>query len=221
MDAWTPIWTSLRIGVAATLVAFPLGLSAALLAVWGAPRLRRWMEALILLPLLLAGPVIGWIMLLLLFPTHAFSFLVGEARIPPELFSEGVATLAAIIHATPFIALLALWSLRELPKQSVHLGRVLGLSNSALLWRVVLPSARKPLAVIALLGFARSLGEFGLLGLFGPMVAGRVMPLTWAVAYNLRPSEHVTPFFWVGASTALTLLLMAAAFWMRRGSRIL
>lgn len=215
MSEWTPIWTTLRVGLAAGLVAFPLGLGAALLAFLGPRRWQRWMEALILLPLLLAGPVIGFVLLIVLGGTGLLAGLIELSKDSPVVLSEGLAALGAVCWAAPFVALLALWELRRLSVETLRLGQVLGLSPWAIIGRILLPGLRSRLGVIAVFGLARATAEFGIFVLFG--FVGQTVPLSYALIFK-QPGAPM--WLWISASASITLLLLGAALWLRRGERL-
>ncbi len=221
MDLWTPIWTTLRVGVGATLIAFPLGVLTAHFLLRAKFRLARWMEAAILLPLLLTPPALGFLPLLLLTGVSPVRLLAEYAvKVAPVLYSESFATVAAVLYTAPLVALLSVWAMRSVPMQLQQVGEVLGLNPWQVFWRITVPLTRHSLAAIAVLGFARAAGEYGVYILVGPYLAGHAMPLSWALIVGFHNGQ--APILWLLlASATLSTLLLLAAFTLRRGGRLL
>ncbi|MCW5966087.1 MAG: ABC transporter permease subunit [Bryobacterales bacterium] len=222
MDAWTPIWTTLRVGLAATLIAVPLGLVFAWLAAHWRFRFQRLVEALILLPLLIPGPVFGYCILMAFTTTGPFGFATRYGIGSPVLFSETVAVLAAVIYTAPFVALLATRAFRDIQPAYFKLVAVLGIAEWRAFWHVALPLASKPLTAIAVVALARAIGEFGILLVFAPSLAGRAATLPWALFYGIySPGDVSKALLWFAASTTLALLLLAIAARIRGMGRML
>jgi molybdate transport system permease protein len=226
MELWTPIWTSLRVGIAATLIAFPLGLLVAHLLLRLRPRASRWMEAVLLLPLLLSGPAMGILILLLLSSSQATPLLAEGLKAPLVADSESLAILAALLHALPFAGLLCFWVLRGLPLESMRLAAVLGLSPWQSFWRITAPLCGSSLGAIALLCLARAIAEYGIFVQYQsahPSHAthpGHALPLQAALSASLQ-SGGGHSLAWLAASLSLTLVLLLAAYALRRGGRLL
>jgi len=220
MDPWQPIWTSLRVGLAATLCAFPLGLLLAGIAAHWRFRYWVWAESLILLPLLLPGPVLGYSVLMAVTATGPVGFASRYGQGSPILFSESVAVLAAILHTVPLVALLAVAALRDIPRVYFKLAGVLGIAEWRVFLRIALPLAARPLAAIAVLAMARAMSEFGIFLLLAHPAKQSAVTLPWALSHGIFSAADLhRVLLWFAVSLALTLLLLAAAMRIRSTGR--
>lgn len=209
MDSiWLPLWISLRVALLATVLAYPAGLLLACLA--GHPRLRQrapltalGLDAAILLPLLLPGPVLAYYFLVAFNRSGPLGRLVEGATGSPLLFTETAAVLAAALHVLPLVALLALRTLRQINPLYAKLAQSLGASEWRIFWRVTLPLAAQPLAAIGLIAFARAMAEFGVTLMVAGTVTGSGSTLPVALFEALRAGN---------ALVSLTLAVTASVF---------
>jgi molybdate transport system permease protein len=160
--SWYPIYLSLSVACSATALATVFGVAlAALLArtrFWG----RELVDVLITAPMVLPPTVLGYYLLLLVGRSSAlgrgFEAVTGSSI----AFTRTGAVLAAAIAALPFVLKAARVALEEVDPHLLAAARTLGARPLEVFLRVQLPVARAGIAAGIALGFARSLGEFGI-----------------------------------------------------------
>ena len=160
--SWDPIVLSLEVACAATLVAGVLGtLLGALLARYRFPG-RELIDVLVTAPMVLPPTVLGYYALVSLgrksLLGRAYEALTGSSIV----FSKTGAIVAATIAALPFVLKSARVALEGVDPRLLGAAATLGAGPLRIFARVQLPLARAGIAAGFALGFARSLGEFGI-----------------------------------------------------------
>jgi molybdate transport system permease protein len=181
-----PIVLSLRVATTALLIIAPLGIALALLQARRRYPLRRLVDAIVLLPLVLPPSVVGFF-LVLIFGRRGPVGLWLEAVLDVRLiFSPLGAIIAASVVALPILVKTAQPALEAVPRELEAVGRSLGLGPFALFFRVTLPSAWRGVLAGVVLAFARAVGEFGATLMFAGNIPGRTntMPIEIFAAYQ-------------------------------------
>jgi molybdate transport system permease protein len=152
---------SLRIALAATLLAAAVAIPLAFWLTRRRPWGRTLIDAILTAPLVLPPTVIGYVLLRLLGTQSALgSWLLRhfDYRI---LFSEEGAILAAFVVAVPLLYLPAKAGFAGVDREMEDVARLFGANTLQIFWHVSLPLARRAITSGLLLAFARALGEFG------------------------------------------------------------
>jgi len=159
---WTPVLLSLGIAASATLIAGCVGIA---LAAWLARARfvgREWVDVIVTAPMVLPPTVLGYYLLTALGRSssigRAYEAVTGDSI----AFSRTGAVIAASIAALPFVLKSARVAFEEIDPRIIAAARTLGARPVRVFFRVELPVARAGIAAGLALGFARSLGEFGI-----------------------------------------------------------
>ncbi len=194
LSARTTLLSLLMIVVAGT----PLGWWLAV----GPRRYTRWIELLVVLPIVIPPAVLG----VALLRTFGRLGLVGPAlevlgiQVP---FTTAAVVLAQIVVAAPFYVESAAIAFRSVDGDLMLVARTLGASGSSAFFRVALPVAAAGLLGGAALAYARSIGEFGATLLFAGNLGGTTQTMPLAIYVALESD--------VRAALALSLVLVAIA----------
>ena len=199
------LWLSLELATLTTAVLLGLGLP---LAAWVAWSRRRWkflVEAVVSLPLVLPPTVLGFYLLQGLGPHsplgRAFAFLVGH----PFPFSFEGLLLASVLYSLPFAVQPFAAGLAAVDPRLVEASYTLGASRLATFFRVSLPLSRRGVVSGAVLAFAHTLGEFGVVLMVGGNIAGRTRTLSIALFDHVEALEY-------GAAHRTAALLLLVSF---------
>ncbi|MEO6986407.1 MAG: molybdate ABC transporter permease subunit [Paralcaligenes sp.] len=194
-----PLLLSLKVAGWATLFAMVLGVSVA----FGLSRWRSaWcglVDSVLTLPLVLPPTVMGYY-LLVLFGRRGW---LGEflARWGIDLvFTWQGAVMAATVVAFPLVLRSARAAFEEIDPQMENAARVLGVSEAALFFRVLLPMAWRGIFAGVLLAFARALGEFGATLMIAGSIPGRTQTLSIAIYEAVQAGDD-------GLATLLVLVV--------------
>lgn len=217
MDLAAIVRLSLLVGAVATLAAMPVALALAWLLARAHFPGKVLVDGLVHLPLVVPPVVTGWLLLLAFAPTGPLGAPLDRWFGVTVLFRWTGAVIAAAVMALPLMVRAMRLSLEAVDRRLEEAARTLGASRGRVLRTVTLPLALPGILAGAVLGFARSLGEFGATVTFVANVPGetQTLPLAIYAALQLPDSEQAV---WrlAGASVALSLVALVASEWLAR-----
>jgi len=218
---WFPLWLSLEVATAATLISVALGLGIAwLLANRDFPG-KDLVDAVAMLPLALPPTVLGYYLLVVIGRSswigRAWEAVTGSALV----FTWRAAVIASTIHAIPLLIKSSRAALESVDVACERAARSLGASEWRLFWRVSVPLARRPIAAAAVLAFARSLGDFGATLMIAGDIPGRTQTAAIAIFDAVESGNTLTARVLVIVISILTaaVVFLANRLEKRRVSR--
>ena len=216
---WTVIGLSLRVSLVAVVLTLPVAwLLAWLLARRRFPG-RVLLDALVHLPLVVPPVVTGWLLLLLFGRAGPIGGWLEESFGITLVFRWTGAALAAAIMALPLMVRAMRLSIEAVDRRLVEAARTLGASPLRALLTITLPLSAPGIAAGTMLGFARSLGEFGATITFASNIAGETRTLPLAIYTGLQlPGSDGAVARLATISIVLSVAALVASEWlMRRG----
>ncbi|HVW83888.1 MAG TPA: molybdate ABC transporter permease subunit [Bryobacteraceae bacterium] len=178
---WFPLWLSLKVAAAATMLSLGLGIWLAwLLANRNFPG-RELLDAVTTLPLALPPTVLGYYLLVVIGRSSWIGRVWESLTGSPLVFTWRAAVIASTLHAIPLLVKSSRAALESVDRAFERAARSLGASEWRLFWRVSLPLARRPIAAATALAFARSLGDFGATLMIAGDIPGRTQTAAIAI----------------------------------------
>ena len=217
---WAIVLLSLRVSIVAVLVTLPVAYGLA----WVIARRRfpgrMLLDALVHLPLVLPPVVTGWLLLILLGRNGAIGAWLYEALGVTLVFNWTGAAVAAGVMALPLMVRAMRLSIEAVDRRLVGAARTLGASPWRAFLTITLPLSLPGIAAGAMLGFARSLGEFGATITFAANIAGetRTLPLAIYTGLQVPGSESAVARLAVIA-IVLSLGALLVSEWLVRRSQ--
>ncbi|HEX3745542.1 MAG TPA: molybdate ABC transporter permease subunit [Bryobacteraceae bacterium] len=215
---WQAIWLSVRLSVSTTVILLALGIP---LAAWLAFSRRRWkflVEAVVALPLVLPPTVLGFYILLAIGPRSPLGALYGKLTGGMLPFSFQGLLLASVLYSLPFTVQPVAAAFASVDRGLVETSWCLGVSRAATFRRIVMPLARRGIATGAILSFAHTMGEFGVVLMVGGNIAGVTRTVSISIYDQVQALDYAaankTSLFLVG----LSFLVLALTYgYQRRG----
>jgi molybdate transport system permease protein len=201
---WFPLWLSLRVAAIATLVSVALGLWIAYLLANRRFRGKELLDTLIMLPLVLPAPVLGYYLLVLL---SRSSLLFGVQLV----FTWQAAVVASTLHAIPLLVKSARAAFEGGVRRYETAARTLGASDWRVFWRVTLPLSRRAITAASLIAFARAMGDFGATLMVAGNVPGQTQTAAIAVYDAVERGNTLAAHVLVLVLSALTISVVYAA----------
>jgi molybdate transport system permease protein len=214
-EEWEIVALSLRVGLAATLVTLPVAFAIAWLLARGRFPGKILIEAIVYLPLVVPPVVTGWFLLLAFAPSGPLGFLSDGV-----LFRWTGAAIAAGVMALPLMVRAIRLSIEAVDRRLEGAARTLGAGRWRVFWTITLPLSLPGLLAGTVLGFARSLGEFGATITFVSNVPGQTQTLPLAIYAALqRPDGDAIALRLSALSVAVALAALVASELLARRMR--
>lgn len=204
---WSPLWISLKTGVVATIISFFLGLWAARAVIRRDYRAKSFIDGILTLPMVLPPTVAGFFLLLLFSRRRPVGIFLNDTFDIQVVHSWLGCILAATVIAFPLMYRNARAAFEQIDANLVYAGRTLGMSETAIFWRIVVPSAGPGIASGTILTFARAMGEYGATSMLAGNIPGKTGTLSQKIAMVVQDGDYVTAGIWV----AVVLVIAFAA----------
>lgn len=227
-EEWQIVGLSLKVSGVAIALSLPLAFALA----WVLARTRFpgrvLIDALVHLPLVLPPVVTGWLLLLAFGSNGPVGRFLGETLGLTFMFRWTGAALAAAIMALPLMVRAMRLSLEAVDTRLENAARTLGAGPWRAFLTITFPLSLPGILAGAVLGFARSIGEFGATITFVSNIPGETRTLPLAIYSALQmPDGDAMVARLAGISVALSLValvaseLLARRFGARGGGHVL
>lgn len=216
---WFPLWNSLRIAAAATVLTFFLGVFAAR-QISKLPRAAKGVcDVLLTIPMVLPPTVVGFFLLRLLGPRSALGGWL-LTRFDLRLTMTWQAAICAVVIVTfPLMYRTARGAFESYDRQILDAARTLGLSEMYIFWRILLPGCKKGVIAGAILAFARGLGEYGATSMVSGYTPGRTATISTTVYQLWREGNDALAYRWVLVNLAISFAVLMAVNLLERRRR--
>lgn len=178
---WPPVLLTLELAACSTILLLLVGTP---IAWWLARSHARWKEAvaaIVALPLVLPPTVLGFYLLLALGPEGPGGWLAALYGGRSLAFSfEGI-VLGSVIYSLPFVVQPIRNAFESFGERPLEAAATLGARPWDAFWTVAVPLARPGFITGAVLGFAHTIGEFGVVLMIGGNIPGETKVLSIAV----------------------------------------
>jgi molybdate transport system permease protein len=161
---------------------------------WALARSRsRWsavLGAVVALPLVLPPTVLGFYALLALGPQGWLGQLTHGLGLGTLAFSFTGLLMGSVVYSMPFAVQPIQHAFEAMGPRPMEVAATLGLSPLEAFWRVALPLARPGFAVAAMLSFAHTVGEFGLVLMIGGNIPGQTQVISTLIYGHVEAMEY-------------------------------
>ena len=213
---WQSLWLTLRLAAITTVA---LGLVGLPLAHW--LNTTRWriapmLETIVSLPIVLPPTVIGFYILVSFAPTHPPGSWWRELTGAPLAFSFTGLVIASVFYSLPFAVQPFQAALRAVPRELIDAGTALGASPARVFLRLHVPLAWRGIAAGLTLGFAHTLGEFGVVLMIGGAIPGVTKVASIALYDEVQRLDYASAHTFAAVLLVLSFLLLLVVTLLQR-----
>ena len=194
---WSPLFISLKTGVVAAAISFFMGIFAARKVVKAGPKVRAVADGLLTLPMVLPPTVAGFFLLII----FSLRRPVGSA-LYQQFGIKVVQTwlgciLAAVVISFPLMYRNARAAFEQVDVNLVYAARTLGMSETKIFWKVIMPAAGPGVVSGTILTFARALGEYGATAMLAGNIPKKTSTISQRIAMVIQDGDYASAGFWV------------------------
>jgi len=178
---FSPILLTLALAILTTLILLIVGTP---LAWWLARSKARWKElvaALVTMPLVIPPTVLGFYLLILLGPDGPGGALASLWGLKTLAFTFPGLLFGSVLYSMPFVVQPIRIAFEAIGERPFEVAATLRASPWRAFWTVAVPLARPGFLTGAVLGFAHTLGEFGVVLMIGGNIPGKTKVLSVAI----------------------------------------
>ncbi|MBP6901997.1 MAG: molybdate ABC transporter permease subunit [Burkholderiaceae bacterium] len=212
--------------IAVRLTAELAGLTTVLLLIVGTP-LAWWLArtrsaakplvaAVVAMPLVLPPSVLGFYLLLLMGPNGPVGQLtqaLGLGRLP---FTFAGLVLASVLYSMPFVVQPLQQAFEAIPERALEAAATLRAGPWDRFATVALPLARPGFLTAAVLGFAHTVGEFGVVLMMGGNIPGQTRVLSVAIYEHVEATEFDAAHRLAAGMLVFALSVLLLLQWLNR-----
>ena len=205
---WSPLFISVKTGIVATVISFFLGIYTARKVIKLPPKAKALIDGILTMPMVLPPTVAGFV-LLLIFSRRRTVGIFLEATFGLKVVQTWLGCIiAAVVIAFPLMYRNARASFELIDPDLVNAGRTLGMSETSIFWKVVIPAAGPGIASGTILTFARAMGEYGATSMLAGNIPGKTGTISQRIAMVIQDGDFLTAGIWVVIVIAIAFALI-------------
>jgi molybdate transport system permease protein len=216
-------WLAVRLTVELAAVTTGLLLLLGTPLAWWLARTRSALKpvaaAVVALPLVLPPAVLGFYLLVLMGPQGPVGQLtqaLGLGRLP---FTFAGLVVGSVLYSLPFVVQPLQQAFEAIPERTLEAAATLRAGPLDRFFTVALPLARPGLLTATVLGFAHTVGEFGVVLMIGGNIPGATRVLSVALYEHVEATDFASAHRLAAGMVAFALVVLVALQWSTRRQR--
>lgn len=208
------LFTTLEMAALTTIILLTIGTPLAWYLAKMTSRFKVIIEAIVALPLVLPPTVLGFYLLIAFSPEHLPGQLWQQATGQQLAFSFSAIVIGSVLYSLPFVVQPLQKAFEQLGDSLLEAGALLGAGPIDRFFSIVLPLTRASFITAASLGFAHTVGEFGVILMIGGNIPGETRVLSIALfdhveAFNYARAHILSISLLIGS-----MVLLATIYWL-------
>jgi molybdate transport system permease protein len=177
---------------------------------------RRIAQAIMALPLVLPPTVLGFYLLVGLGPATALGRTLITLTGHPLAFTFWGLLVGSMIYSLPFAVQPLIVAFAAVDRPTIEVAQVLGASPWTLFRRITLPLSRMSFITAAVLTFAHTVGEFGVVLMVGGDIPGVTRTLSISIYDQVQELQYAAANFTAGILVVLSFIALLFVYGLGR-----
>lgn len=215
----TAFLITLRLAAVATVVLIVLGTPLAWWLARTESRFKFIPEAVVAMPLVLPPTVLGFYLLIALAPEGPIGALFEGAGLASPVFTFTGLVIGSVIYSLPFVVQPLQGAFEAIGRRPMEAAAVLGASPLDRFFTIAVPLARPGFLTAAVLGFAHTLGEFGVVLMIGGNIPGSTRVVSIAIYDHVEALEYAQAHWLAGSFLVISFVILAVVYGLNRRFR--
>jgi len=215
-ELWSPIWLTLALASITTLCLLIIGTP---IAWWLARSRSRWKEVVatfVALPLVLPPTVLGFYLLVALGPGGPGGVIAGLFGGRSLAFTFEGLVIGSVLYSMPFVVQPIRNAFEALGDRPLEVAATLRASPWDAFWTVAVPLARPGFITGAVLGFAHTVGEFGVVLMIGGNIPGETKVLSVAIYDYVESMQWTQAHLLAGGMLVFSFIVILTMFLLEK-----
>ena len=179
-------------------------------------RFKFLIEAVIALPLVLPPTVLGFYLLIALGPNGPIGGLMQSLGGQPLAFTFTGLVIGSVFYSMPFVVQPLQSAFKAIGVRPMEVAATLRASPLDRFFTVAVPLARPGFLTAAVLGFAHTIGEFGVVLMIGGNIPGQTQVLSIAIYDHVEVLEYSQAHWLSGGLMILSFLMLISVYALNR-----
>ena len=202
------IWLTLKLASTVTLLLLLLGTPLAWWLTRTRSPMKRVVGALVALPLVLPPTVIGFYMLLLMGTSGPLGQLTATLGLGTLAFTFTGLVIASVVYSLPFVVQPLQNAFEAVGQRPLEVAATLRAGPWDTFWSVVVPLARPGFVTGAILGFAHTVGEFGVVLMIGGNIPDKTRVVSTQIYDHVEAMEYAQAHWLAGGMLAFSFVVL-------------
>jgi molybdate transport system permease protein len=184
-------------------------------------RFKFLLEAVIALPLVLPPTVLGFYLLISLGPNGPVGGLMQALGGSPLAFTFTGLVIGSVIYSMPFVIQPLQDAFSAIGRRPMEVAATLRASPLDRFFTVAVPLARPGFITAAVLGFAHTVGEFGVVLMIGGSIPGETRVLSISIYEHVESLQYANAHWLSGSLLLLSFILLVTVYALNRRFRVI
>lgn len=210
------IWLTLKLASVTTAILLVIGTP---IALW-LSRTRSWLRgpigAIVALPLVLPPTVIGFYLLLMMGPNGFIGQFTQWLGLGTLTFSFTGLVIGSVIYSMPFVVQPLQNAFSAIGQRPLEVAATLRAGAWDTFFSVIVPLARPGFITAAILGFAHTVGEFGVVLMIGGNIPDKTRVVSVQIYDHVEALEYAQAHWLAGAMLIFSFLVLLALYSSRK-----
>ena len=211
-----PVWLSIQLATVTVLVLLVIATPLAWWLAFTRSRARTVVEAVVAMPLVLPPTVLGFYLLILLGPRGLIGGPWLEITDTTLTFSFTGLVIASVLYSFPFAVQPLQGAFEAVGKTPLEAAATLGAAPLDAFLRVASPLAVRGYLSAAVLGFAHTLGEFGVVLMVGGNIPGSTKVISIAIYEHVETIDYAQAHILSAGLLAFSFVVLLSVYTMNR-----
>jgi molybdate transport system permease protein len=211
-----PLWLSVQLAVTTMLLLLLIGTPLGWWLARTRSRARPVVQAIVALPIVLPPTVLGFYLLILLGPAGAIGAWWVELTGSALTFSFAGLVIASCIYSLPFAVQPIMSAFEAVDQRDLEAAWTLGADRRDAFFSVALPQSMRGYLNAAVLSFAHTLGEFGVVLMVGGNIPGETRVVSIAIYDQVEALDYAAAHQLSAMLLLLAFVILLAMFLLNR-----
>ncbi|MBL0711527.1 MAG: molybdate ABC transporter permease subunit [Colwellia sp.] len=213
------LFTTLKLASLTTLILLLIGTPLAWFLANMQSRFKVIIEAIVALPLVLPPTVLGFYLLIAFSPQHLPGQLWQQAIGQQLAFSFSAIVIGSVLYSMPFVVQPLQKAFEQLGKPLLEASAMLGASPMDRFFNIVFPITKASFITAASLGFAHTVGEFGVILMIGGNIPNETRVLSIAIFDHVEAFDYAKAHVLAISLLVASMILLSAIYLLNRPTR--